>query len=119
MIAKDFFGKELAVGDKVVYQQRNYRSFVVGYIFKITEKSKKMAKAKKYKPKKLRYTLRLTEDEARVILALVGSVGGSPEEFPFGRVIDGIYDVLVGVGIDHDISVTQDGKRATLRLKNF
>jgi len=34
--AKDFLGKDLKVGDKVIFMRKNYRNFLVGYIEKIT-----------------------------------------------------------------------------------
>lgn len=36
MVANDFLGNPLAVGDKVIYTTLRYRDFSVGWIMKIT-----------------------------------------------------------------------------------
>ena len=38
MIAKDYFGNELLVGDEVVFMQLNYRGFMKGVISTISPK---------------------------------------------------------------------------------
>lgn len=38
-MAKDFLNKEIKIGDKVVFMQKNYRNFIVGKIIHLTEKT--------------------------------------------------------------------------------
>jgi len=38
-MAKDFLGRELKIGDKVIFCQLNYRQFIIDYITKLTDKT--------------------------------------------------------------------------------
>ena len=38
MIAKDYFGNELLIGDEVVFMQLHYRGFIRGVISKVSPK---------------------------------------------------------------------------------
>lgn len=38
MVAKDFLGNSLAVGDRVIYTALRYRNLTFGYVMKITPK---------------------------------------------------------------------------------
>ena len=48
---KDFLGKELEVGDRVVFMQINYRNLLVGCVEKITPKKVRLQFQERGRPK--------------------------------------------------------------------